>query len=344
MIWLAFRRHRTNLAIACGLTAALVVWMVLVAHWYDTAPTTAYRMADGAVGHYRDLYQGAAIFRLVYQAKAVNLVLLAFPCLLGVILGVPLVAAELDDRTNRLAWTQQISRTRWLSTKWWVVGTPLVVLSAVVVVAAQWWLHHVGDTGLSANIGSELSGGASDRMQPEEFSVTGVVPLAYTVFAFALGTSLGALLRRVTWSIFATLLLYTVASLVMVTMVRPDLAPRTFVPIESSGSGVSYVPLTSLAADGAPWYLGSGYRFVPGTHVSAGTSAAAAGGTCESLAASSPGIDYSTCLSRHHLQEGMVYQSAANYWTLQWRESLIYLGAAALLLLASLVLVRRWRA
>jgi hypothetical protein len=53
---------------------------------------------------------------------------------------------------------------------------------------------------------------------------------------------------------------------------------------------------------------------------------------------------YFTCLSRHRVQEGEFFQSAANYWTLQWREALIYVVACAALLVTSLVLVRRWRA
>ena len=339
MIWLAFRRHRTNLAVAGGMTVALIVWMALVGHWYDTAPVTTYREAGGAVGHLRNLYQGAAIFRLPYQAKAINLLLLAFPCILGVLLGVPLVAAELDDHTNRLAWTQQISRTRWLSTKWWVVGLPLVVLSTLVVLTAQWWFHHVGATDLSANIGSELFDGASGRMQPEAFSVTGVVPLAYTAFAFSLGTSLGALLRRVSWSIVATLVAYAAVSLFMATTIRPELAPQTFVAYSLNGSNFS--PSLVSSANGPPWDLGSGYRFVDGSGQGSGRSATQIGTACET---GGPPTVYFTCLSRHRVQEGEFFQSAANYWTLQWREALIYVVACAALLVTSLVLVRRWRA
>jgi hypothetical protein len=340
MIWLALRRHRTTLLIATGLTVALGIWMALVSHWYDTAPVTTYRLPNGAVGHYQNLYQGLAIFRLPYQVDAINLVLLAFPCVLGLLLGVPLVAGELDDRTNRLVWTQQISRTRWLTTKWWVVGFPLVVLVAILTVVAQWWAHHVGANGISAIFGPEFYG-ASGKMQPEVFSATGVVPLAYTVFAFALGTALGALLRRVSWAIVATLVVYAAVSLFMITTIRPDLAPQTFVPFSQTGGDESR--LFTAPQDAAPWFLGAGFQFVSGSDHPTDRSATQVGLECQKENPVLP-AGYLTCLARHHDQDGQFYQAASNYWLLQWRESLIYVVAGAILLVTSLVLVRRWRA
>jgi len=54
--------------------------------------------------------------------------------------------------------------------------------------------------------------------------------------------------------------------------------------------------------------------------------------------------DTVTCFERHGIVPGIYVQPDTNYWTLQWRESLIYSVAAVLLLLVSLGSVRRWRA
>jgi ABC-type transport system involved in multi-copper enzyme maturation permease subunit len=53
----------------------------------------------------------------------------ALPALLGLTLGGPLVAGEIQQRTNRLAWTQSIARTRWLIIK---IAVAAVLIAAIV--------------------------------------------------------------------------------------------------------------------------------------------------------------------------------------------------------------------
>ena len=62
---------------------------------------------------------------------------------MGMVFGAPVVASELEHSTNRLVWTQSVSRTRWLLTKWAVVLAPLVVFITILTVVAQWWTGHV---------------------------------------------------------------------------------------------------------------------------------------------------------------------------------------------------------
>ena len=337
MIWLAFRRHRTNLVILFGLTVFMAGWMAYLAHRFDTAPTTTYPGPNGTINSYRDFYSGPTLLRLPYQMDAVNLLLLVFPCLVGALLGVPLVAGELGDHTNRLAWTQRITRTRWLSTKWWVVGLPILLLTTLLVLATQWWSHLAYGYGLAPVFG--FTGGS--RIAPEVYSVTGIVPVCYTLFAFALGTFLGAILRRVSWAIVGTVVGYGLVSFVMVTSVRPDLAPKVFIAFGSASTsnlGAARTALTSLGS--APWMLDTGNQFTPGFHQIPGRPTPdQIAARCESTTG-----DFIACLNKSHVEEGTYYQPERNYWILQWRESAIYLVATVLLLGVGLVAVRRWRA
>ena len=52
------------------------------------------------------------------------LLLLVVPAIIGIFWGAPLVARELETGTYRLAWTQSVTRTRWLAVKLAVVGSP----------------------------------------------------------------------------------------------------------------------------------------------------------------------------------------------------------------------------
>ena len=57
--------------------------------------------------------------------------MLAVPALLGIFWGAPLVARELETGTYRLAWTQSVTRTRWLAVKVALVGLASVAVAGL---------------------------------------------------------------------------------------------------------------------------------------------------------------------------------------------------------------------
>ena len=63
----------------------------------------------------------------------------AVPGLLGVFWGAPLVARELEAGTFRLAWTQSVTRTRWLVVKLGVVGFASMVAAGLFSLMVTWW-------------------------------------------------------------------------------------------------------------------------------------------------------------------------------------------------------------
>lgn len=102
---------------------------------------------------------------------------------IGVLVGAPLVAREVEQRTQLVAWTQSISRRRWYVTK-------TVTLATAVTIAGL------------------IAGGANDRVQiplsrggltssrwPWFYSID-LTPAAETLLAFALAVAIGAYLRR----------------------------------------------------------------------------------------------------------------------------------------------------
>jgi hypothetical protein len=274
---------------------------------------------------------------LANQAFAINLLLLLLPCLVGVVFGAPLVAGELEHKTNRLAWTQGISRTRWFVSKCLVVGLILVGLAALLAVVAQWWSSHTFDAqGFSLDVGHLHLGTGETRIGPQYFAITGIVPVAYTLFAFGLGAALGAFVRRTSWAIVGTVVGYTAVALLMVLVVRPSLVPPSFSANQNFNSGFSVGVPTSA------WDLGEGFRFAPGTHTRSGASAGAIAQTCQDR--NNMYAPYLRCLVKHDVQAGAFFQPAKNYWALQWREATIYVAASIVLLGVAYWAVRRWRA
>jgi len=305
--------------------------MVLVAHWYqDASPALAHsRCLLGSV-RYQNLYD--AVTSATTQATVIAAVLYAAPCLVGIILGAPLVAAEIERRTNRLVWTQSISRSRWLIIKWALVAVAVVALVSVFQLVTQWWTGQVVMRGLE---NSQIPTSGTNRIERSMFGITGVVPVAYSLFALMLGTALGAVLRRTAWAVLATVAGYAAAAWVMLTWVRQHLAATVFVPYPTSQNAQV---LSSPRPVG--WPVGFGYQVIPGKeHLLGGSSPGAVVSRCQTS-----GSDLYQCATAHGLQFGQVYQPGSHYWALQWSEAGIYVAAAIALLGVTIWAVRRWRA
>jgi hypothetical protein len=120
----------------------------------------------------------------------VSLILLATPVLAGLFLGAPMVAADFEAGTTQFTWMQGITRARWLAVKagWLAVKAGWLLLAAaawggVLAALTTWWASPT-----NAEHGSEF--------YPGRFDVLYLVPVAYAVFAMALGICAGALIRR----------------------------------------------------------------------------------------------------------------------------------------------------
>jgi ABC-2 family transporter protein len=105
--------------------------------------------------------------------------------------GAPLVAHELEAGTHRLAWTQSVTRRRWLATKLAVTGLAAVIVTGVFSLVFSWWSFPFDRVG--------------NRIGTANFGQRGITPIAYAVFALVLGTLAGAVLRRTLAAMAATL-------------------------------------------------------------------------------------------------------------------------------------------
>ena len=330
MIWLTWQRYRLLAAIFVLVLGALGIWMLLAGRALQSAE------ASYACHHGIGCHIIGGVFSLSNQATVINFALLFVPCLIGIVFGAPLVAGELEHSTNRLAWTQGISRTRWLLIKWATLATALVVLVALLTLVSQWWTSHAVEQ-ISLHLGTF---GAPGRLQPLYFPITGFAMAAYTLFAFALGCALGALIRKTPWAIVGTIVLYTATTLLLLLVVRPSLAPQVFIP-----AGLGEPVMTPATFDREvgvdAWNLGFGYRYQPGTPAS-GESADAVEQRCQDQNYNE--TPYEACLTSHHVQFGVSYQPASHYWELQWKESALLAVTAGALLGLTVFSVRRWRA
>lgn len=321
MIWAAWRSERLLVLVSFGVIAAFAVWLVVTGSIQQTA-WTAYAShhcldpgASERCAVLADNYYGASHFSSVNVGLAI-----AIPPVLGLVLGAPVVAREIEQRTNRLAWTQSVTRTRWLIVKLCVGALACCVLVGALVPVLEWWTGAVQ---------------RGNRIMPSNFDVSGFAPVAYVLFAFMLGATLGALIRRTGWAFAAGVAIYGAGRLIIREYVRPRLVSPSTVTVNPDGVYV---------VNG--WTLQSGY-------LPLGRSSPAAGQTWQSgseLIAnctrtlkefSQSGTDH--CITQNKLHFVVQYQPESHFWALQGAESAIFVGASLVLLAITALAVQRWR-
>lgn len=114
---------------------------------------------------------------------------------IGVLVGAPLVAREVEQRTQLAAWTQSVGRRRWYATKTSVLAACLA-LAGLLAGAAN------DRTQIPLN-----RGGLTSSHWIWFFSID-LAPAAEAVLAFALAAAFGAYLRRTLAAIGAALVCY----------------------------------------------------------------------------------------------------------------------------------------
>src|SRR5262245_53511629 len=118
MFWLTWRQSRMESLIGGAALALVAVFLVLTGHtivsaYHDAGlPTcvTTHASDDGCFDAANDFLQ--RFDHLTNLTGWLNLL----PFLLGLLLAAPMVL-ELEQGTYRLAWTQSVTRRRWLAAK-----------------------------------------------------------------------------------------------------------------------------------------------------------------------------------------------------------------------------------
>jgi hypothetical protein len=256
----------------------------------------------------------------------IGLILIA-PALIGIFWGAPLLARELESGTYRLAWTQSISRTRWLVVKLALTGLAAMALTEALSLIFAWWQDPIAK---AVSLGS--TGGIANPFQPGPFSTvifatTGITPLGYAAFAFTLGTAAGALIRRTVPAMALTLAVFAAAQVAMPLLVRPHLIPpdRMTAAIFSGtgngpGVGLDYGNLTAVSVPGHP-----GAWIVSSAAVNrAGQPTNTLPFTCAGLGPKA--LDPGQCLDNLGYRETISYEPASRFWPLQFVETGIFLA------------------
>lgn len=328
MIWLTWRQHRIEALVFAIGVAALAIYIVMLGHamYHDFYQKTS-GMSAAACFQRQDYNElcgniiGTFTGKYGVNTQPVLLAFLILPPLLGVFVGAPLVARELETGTFRLVWTQSVTRLRWLLVRIGGLALALTLVFATFIPLVFWWK------------GPFNIGGASDMIGGQDYPIMGVLPLAYMLFALALGLAAGALLHRTIPAMLVTLGGYVATAIALWNWGRQNWLPplaSTWNPYVSNG------PTNFKASD---WILFTGYVDKTGRRLNSGDvwTTCAPDGHVDLRAGSA----FNSCVHAHGWLSTIVWQPADRFWAFQGIESAVLIALAVALLALTIWLVRR---
>ncbi|GIH93693.1 ABC transporter permease [Planobispora siamensis] len=332
MIWLTWRQLRGSATMTAALLVMLVAVLALtgsqLAADYSSGIASCTR-GEECAGFYDQLFDD---YQIPFMASI--LVVLVLPAMIGLFWGAPMITRELEAGTHLLVWNQSITRTRWLAVKLGFAGLLAVAAAGVSGIAVTWWS---GPLDQSAPPGFAL-------MDPLVFSARGIAPLGYAAFAFALGVTVGMLVRRTLPAMALTLVLFAAVQIAMPLLVRPHLIPPVTSAFElgrenTDGFGINRDGTFDIRIDAAipghtgAWVLSSELVDPSGRTIAASgqdgrvEGVSTTSGACAPAAGPPDGCPAE--VNRLGYRQKATYQPLERFWPLQWIETGIYAAFTA---------------
>lgn len=329
MLWLTWRQFRTQVLVAASALAAFAVALVITG--IDVRDRFAASGVPDCHAHHdcelvarnfiTQLRSGGP-YDLLFNLGVV--VLYAIPALIGLFWGAPLIAREFETGTYRVAWTQSVSRHRWLATKLGLACLAAVATAGLFSLLITWWASPV-DEALA------LGGPSMPRIAPTLFGARDIAPVGYAVFALVLGLTLGVLIRRTLPAMAATLAVFAGIQFVWPNWIRPHLISPEMTRVALRPGDVNEfiisAPSHKVTVAGS-WHQSGVWVLSDKTVTHAGN--VFTGPATKACLQGTP-QQCNAWLASKHLQQLVTFQPGSRFWSFQWYETAIFLLVAVVL-------------
>jgi hypothetical protein len=322
MAWVTWRQHRIALAGVAALLGGLAVWLWLegvAAHRAYAAAADCHPASSGACGALVGYF-----LNYVSTGQLIATVLQAVPALIGAFAGAPVLAREMETGTFRYAWTLGFGRWRWTLAKLVPLGIVVAAAAGAFSLLFSWYYQPFLTQTLSFNNQVPLD--------PGVFDLRGVAFAAWTLAAFAIGALAGMLIRRVVPALAATLAVYTGLAVAAGLYLREHYMTPLLVK--------------NANAPRSAWIIGQQWYAKGGRPVSQSALGQVLQQGAPQLAGGKGGIPQGDpTVNQYLVQHGYslwtTYQPGSRFWPFQWIEGGWLLALSALLIAATVWLVRR---
>jgi hypothetical protein len=306
VIWVAWRQQRTETLIAGAilvlLAALFIPTGIEMASRYDHDGLSACAAAGSsggcgqAIGSFTARFDG-----LMSLLPWLNLI----PGVFGIALAAPLLL-ELENGTYRLAWTQSITRRRWLAVRLGTTTLAAVLAALAMTALVTWWRAPLD------NLHGRLE---------NVFDFEGTVGIGYVLFALGLSLAVGVVWRRTVPALIAGFAGYVVVRV----FVQNWLRERYESPLTITWPARSGFDKPELAR---AWILELHPSDRLGHVITAPDRAMQ---TCERVVGEGPKIVDPSCLPTG-LYNHAVYQPASRFWLFQGIETALFAGIGVALI------------
>jgi hypothetical protein len=330
MIWLTWRQFRAQAIVAISALATLAIALAVtgpqLASMYGTsgiATCSAKSDCGAVVSKFISELKADSVYEALFYVGIA--VLYAAPVAIGVFWGAPLVTREYEAGTLRLVWNQSVIRTRWLAAKLGLIGLAAIATAGLFSLIVSWWASPIDRAIQAGNSGGTIGFG---RLDPLVFGASGIVPIGYAAFAFALGVTAGVLIRRTVPAMVATLSSFAAVELAWTFWIRAHLITpvRVIAPLGNPAN------LGLLIVQNGKSMTVRGNWSMPGAWLISNQSIDQAGHVFTGPATQAClGNSISACnawLASKHLRQLVTYQPASRFWAFQWSETAIFLALA----------------
>ncbi|WP_327000354.1 ABC transporter permease [Dactylosporangium sp. NBC_01737] len=330
MIWLTWRQFRAQTLAAGGALALLALYLIHLGNQIDAFADTRVAGCAGEACRVAlmELRRGYSD-----TVAVIGLALMAAPALIGIFWGAPLVARELEERTDRLVWNQSVTRTRWLVAKLTVIGLSSALVTGVFSLLLTWAV-------------SRYDAAVGDRFAAMNFAARNIVPIGYGLFAFVLGTVAGMVARRTLPAMAVTLVAFTALQLLVPSVVRQHLMPPVTETIAldasvmNSGVGLGLQDDNTIHLHG--YHVPGGWALQDASQVFKADGSPYTGDDARRCIAAADGVEATiACTVAQHLHFQHTYQPGNRYWAFQWIELSLYTALSLLLAAFGFAWLRR---
>ncbi|MGH3301353.1 MAG: hypothetical protein ACRDOK_06605 [Streptosporangiaceae bacterium] len=141
MLWLTWRQFRAGAIAAGAALVALAGTLAITKHGmlslYSAAGLPGCHSACAAdAAAFIDSVQRSSADKIFYRGEAI---LYLAPALVGLFWGAPLIAREFEHGRVRLAWSQSVTRGRWVAPKLILVGCAAMLTAGLISLMVGWW-------------------------------------------------------------------------------------------------------------------------------------------------------------------------------------------------------------